>query len=314
MGKNAYIFPGQGSQYVGMGKDLCEEFPVARQLYDQADTILGVGLSKICFEGPEEILRQTVHTQPAIFLHSVILTRLLGHRDVDMAAGHSLGEYSALVFAGAIDFRDGLRLVRLRGELMQKAGEDQKGSMAAIVGLEPAIVESLCVRASSAGVVQCANFNSPGQIVISGSVSGVKHAMELAREAGAKLVKELVVSGAFHSPLMESARQGLREALKKTPILNSNLPVYANVTARPVQKAEEIRTLLEQQLTSPVRWEEDIRNMIGAGATRFVEVGPGKVLQGLVRRINSDVEITGFDRLKDIQNKSESSVHVTPQQ
>ena len=314
MSRTAYIFPGQGSQYVGMGKDLYEEFPLARQLFDQADSILGVNLSKICFEGPEETLRQTANTQPAIFLHSVILTRLLGHREIGMAAGHSLGEYSALVFAGAMDFADGLRLVRLRGELMQKAGEEQQGTMAAIVGLEPAIVESLCRRASSEGVVQCANFNSPGQIVISGSVSGVKRAMELGKTEGAKLVKELVVSGAFHSPLMESARQGLREALKKTQILNANLPVYANVTGRPVQKAEEIRTLLEQQLTSPVRWEEDVRNMIADGATQFVEIGPGKVLQGLVKRIKGDIEITGYDRLKDIQGQSENRIHVTSQQ
>jgi [acyl-carrier-protein] S-malonyltransferase len=309
----AYIFPGQGSQYVGMGKDLFDEIPAARRYYEQADTLLGVELSKICFEGPEAVLRQTANTQPAIFLHSILLTRLVGLHDVRMAAGHSLGEYSALVFAGAIDFADGLRLVRLRGELMQRAGEEQKGTMAAIVGLEPTVVESLCVQASSAGVVQCANYNSPGQIVISGSTAGVQCAMELAKAAGARLVKELIVSGAFHSPLMESARQGLQEALKKAAIRDAKIPVYTNVTAKPVQKAEEIRTLLELQLTNPVRWEEGIQNMIIEGATKFVEIGPGKVLQGLVKRISTNSEVTGIDRLEDIQKKSEGHVHVAPQ-
>ena len=298
----AYIFPGQGSQYVSMGKDLYENLPTARRCFDDADKILGVQLSRICFEGPEEILRQTANTQPAIFLHSVILAQLLGQDNVGMTAGHSLGEYSALVAAGAIDFADGLRLVRLRGELMQHAGEIQKGTMAAIVGLEPAAVESICTQASEAGIVQCANFNSPGQIAVSGSVPGVRRAMELAKSAGAKMVKELVVSGAFHSPLMENARVGLREALQKTNIRDAKVPVYANVTALPVQKAEEIRTLLERQLTSPVRWEASVQNMIAGGATKFIEIGPGKVLQGLVKRINGGVELMGIDKLTDLQN------------
>ncbi len=297
----AYIFPGQGSQYVGMGKDLCEQFPEAKKYFDEADAALGFSLSKICFEGPEEELKQTKNTQPAIFLHSVAVWNLLKPSDAAMVAGHSLGEYSALVAAGAISFTDAVKLVRLRGELMQKAGEENPGTMAAIVGLDPQIVSEVTKTASEAGVVQPANFNSPGQIVISGSVAGVRKAMELAKERGAKLVKELVVSGAFHSPLMQSAKDKLKEALDKTVINDAKIPVYANVTASPVQKAEEIRRLLFEQVTSPVRWEESVMNMAAAGATKFVEVGPGKVLQGLVKRIAATAEIAGVDKAAEVK-------------
>ncbi len=283
-----------------MGKDLWEKSALARELFEQADKLLGISLSKICFEGPEEELKQTKNTQPAIFLHSIVLSRMIETNGAAMAAGHSLGEYSALVFAGALSFEDGLHLVRLRGELMQRAGEEQQGTMAAVVGLEPQVVSDVCREATSAGVVQCANFNSPGQIVISGSVVGVRKGMELAKARGAKLVRELVVSGAFHSPLMQSAREGLRQALRSASIGDARIPVYANVTARPVQKAEEIRTLLAEQLTSAVQWEESICNMVAAGAGTFVEVGPGKVLQGLVRRINAGVEVRGIDKFSDI--------------
>lgn len=301
MSTRAYIFPGQGSQYVGMGKDLCERSAAARALFERADAALGVPLSRICFEGPEEELKQTRNTQPAIYLHSMAVASLVDRSGVAMAAGHSLGEYSALVFAGAMAFEDGLRLVRLRGESMQRAGEEQKGTMAAVVGLAPAAVEELCAEASASGVVQCANFNSPGQIVISGSVDGVRKAMELAKARGAKLVKELVVSGAFHSPLMQGARDGLRKALASTPIKDAEIPVYANVTAKPVQKAEEIRTLLAAQLTSAVRWEESVVAMAAAGATAFVEIGPGKVLQGLIKRIAPSAAISGVDTMNDIE-------------
>ena len=299
--KTAYIFPGQGSQYVGMGKDLCEMFPDARQWFDGADRILGTSLSKICFEGPEEELKQTKNTQPGIFLHSVVVWNLLKSKDAAMVAGHSLGEYSALVAANAISFQDALKLVRLRGEMMQKAGEENPGTMAAIVGLAPEVVVEACKTASEAGIVQPANFNSPGQIVISGSVTGVRKAMEIAKEKGAKLVKELVVSGAFHSPLMQSAKEKLKEALDKVQIQDAKIPVYANVTAMPVQKADEIRKLLFEQVTNPVRWEESVVNMSAGGVTKFIEVGPGKVLQGLVKRTVATAEVLGIDKATDIK-------------
>ncbi len=299
--KTAYIFPGQGSQYVGMGKDLCEQFPVAKKYFDEADSILGFSLSKICFEGPEEELKQTKNTQPAIFLHSIALWNLLKPADASMVAGHSLGEYSALVAADSISFADAIKLVRLRGELMQKAGEENPGTMAAIIGLDPKIVGEVTCKAYEVGIVQSANFNSPGQIVISGSVAGVRKAMEIAKERGAKLVKELVVSGAFHSPLMQSAKEKLKEALDKIQIRDAKIPVYANVTAKPAQKADEIRTLLFEQVTSPVRWEESVMNMSTDGAAKFVEIGPGKVLQGLVKRTVATAEISGIDKAADVK-------------
>jgi len=278
-----------------MGKDLCAEFDAAKALFAKADKVLGFSLSKICFDGPEEELKQTRNTQPAIFLHSIAVWNILKPGDPAMTAGHSLGEYSALVAAGAIAFEEALKLVRLRGELMQKAGEENPGTMAAVVGLEAQTIEEVCRAASSDGIVQAANFNSPGQIVISGSVAGVRKAMELAKQRGAKLVKELVVSGAFHSPLMRSAKDGLKSALDRTAIRDAQIPVYANVSAKPVRKAGEIRTLLFEQVTSPVRWEETIRNMSTDGASTFVETGPGKVLQGLVKRIAPEAAIAGFD-------------------
>ncbi|MEX2116397.1 MAG: ACP S-malonyltransferase [Bacteroidota bacterium] len=300
MTTTAYIFPGQGSQYVGMGRDLYKQNDEARAIFDKADQILGFSLSRICFEGPEEELRQTKNTQPAIFLHSMVLSSLLSKDQASMAAGHSLGEYSALVYAGALSFEDGLRLVRLRGELMQQAGTEKPGTMAAVVGLDPGTVEEVCREASAAGIVQPANLNSPGQIVISGSVNGVRKGMELAKARGAKLAKELQVSGAFHSALMASAGDGLKAALEKTMIQDATIPVYANVTARPATKAVEIRSLLYAQLTSPVRWEEIVRNMIGDGAGLFVEVGPGKVLQGLVKRIDGSVQVKGVEKVSDL--------------
>lgn len=300
MAKKAFLFPGQGSQYVGMAKDLFDNSVEAKEMIRTADEAVGANLSYIMFNGPEEELKQTEFTQPAIFLHSVVLASLIRTLRPDAAAGHSLGEYSALVAAGAIQFYEAVKLVRQRGLAMQYAGTVMKGTMAAIVGLQPDVVEKLCNAASSVGIVQCANFNSPGQIVISGSVDGVKKAMELCKSNGAKLVKELVVSGAFHSPLMVPAKERLQKALDETNFYNARFPVYANVTAKPVSDKNEIKKLLFDQLTSPVRWEETIKNMIADGIEEFYEIGPGKVLQGLVKRINPDVKVFGIDKYEDV--------------
>jgi len=307
MRKVAFVFPGQGSQYVGMGADCYEHNDEARHLFDEADRLLGYPLTSVCFSGPEDELRQTQNTQPAIFLHSVAVAAML--RDdlrPAMAAGHSLGEYTALAVAGALSFKDALLLVRLRGQLMQRAGAENKGTMAAVVGLRSDQVEQICREASAAGVVQPANFNSPGQIVISGSVEGVHEAMELARQRGAKLVKELVVSGAFHSSLMAGAQEGLKQALDATQISDASIPVYANVTAEPVTKAQEIRELLYRQMTSPVQWERTVRNMTRDGACTFIEMGPGKVLQGLVKRTEPSADIKGYDKYHDLHEIARS--------
>jgi len=283
-----------------MGKDLYAHYPVAQELFRKADDILGFSLSKTCFEGPEDELKQTKNTQPAIFLHSIAVWCLLQPKDAAIVAGHSLGEYSALVAAGALGFDDALRLVRLRGELMQKAGEENPGTMAAVIGLDAKTVGEICCTAWKEGIVQAANFNSPGQIVISGSVTGVRKAMELAKERGAKLVKELVVSGAFHSPLMQSAKDGLKTALDGVAFRNANMPVYANVTAKPVISADQIKAMLVEQVTSPVRWEETILNMSADGASSFCEIGPGKILQGLGKRIAPRAVFTGIDTAANV--------------
>jgi [acyl-carrier-protein] S-malonyltransferase len=300
MEKFAFVFPGQGSQYVGMGKDLWERNGAAREFFERADRLLKYNLSEVCFEGPEEKLRQTKNTQPAIFLHSLALSNLLKDERAFAAAGHSLGEYTALVYAGAMTFEDGLQLVRLRAELMQKACDERPGTMAAIIGLDSKVIGEVCQIAGEDGIVQAANYNSPGQVVISGSVSGVRKAMEVAKERDARMVKELVVSGAFHSPLMESAAEQLKDAIERTPVREARMPVYANVTGAPIRKPDDIRAALAQQLTSAVQWEESIRNMIADGVSKFIEVGPGKVLQGLIKRIGSEVEVKGIERLEDL--------------
>lgn len=301
MSKIAFLFPGQGSQYIGMAKDLFEKSVEAKEMIKTADDALGVNLSYIMFNGPEDQLKQTEFTQPAIFLHSVILSSIIRTLEPEAAAGHSLGEYSALVAANAIQFYEAIKLVRVRGKAMQQAGIDNPGTLAAIVGLGSEKVENLCKEASVEGIVQCANFNSPGQIVISGSIPGVKKAMELCKANGAKLVKELVVSGAFHSPLMQSAKEALQDALVFTPFYDARFPVYANVTAKSVTKKDEIKNLLHEQVTTPVRWEETIKNMIVDGFDEFYEIGPGKVLQGLVKRINPDVRAFGIDKYEDVE-------------
>ncbi len=289
--KSAFIFPGQGSQFVGMAKELHEDLPAVRDLYTTAGEILGYDLARVCFDGPEDELKQTRVTQPAIFVHSVALARLIDQTDLLPAAvaGHSLGEYSALFQAGVFSFEDGLRLVKVRAELMQQAGEINPGTMAAVMGLDADTLNSVCEEASAAGVVCVANFNSPVQIVISGSVSGVEKAMALCSERGAKRVVPLTVGGAFHSPLMEFAHGGLSEAVSSAAVQDAAVPVYANVTARPTQASADIKRLLVEQLTSPVRWVEIINNMIADGVTEFYEVGPGSVLTGLLRRISREV-------------------------
>lgn len=289
----AYIFPGQGAQFPGMGKELYEQHEAIRQLFEQANTLLGFRLSDIMFNGTEEDLKQTKVTQPAIFLHSVAVAKTAADFKPDMVAGHSLGEFSALVAAGAMSFEDGLMLVSQRAQAMQRACEINPSTMAAVLGLDDDKVEEICAQITDE-VVVAANYNCPGQLVISGSFKGVELAGEALKAAGAKRVLPLQVGGAFHSPLMEPARTELAAAIENTHIVAPVCPVYQNVDAKPYTDPAQIKANLIAQLTAPVRWTQSVQNMIADGATEFVECGPGKVLQGLVKKINKDATVASL--------------------
>ncbi len=285
----AYIFPGQGAQFTGMGKDVYEASATARELFEKANEILGFDLTKIMFEGSAEELKETKVTQPAIFLHSVALFKALGtNAQPQMVAGHSLGEISALVANGVLDFEDGLRLVAQRAQAMQKACESTPSTMAAILGLEDELVEAVC--ADVEGIVVAANYNCPGQLIISGEIKAVEEACERLKERGAKRALVLPVGGAFHSPLMEPAREELAAAIEKTTFNPPNCPIYQNVSTTAVTDPAEIKKNLLFQLTAPVKWTQSVQNMIKDGASEFIEVGPGKVLQGLVKKVDRSVE------------------------
>lgn len=298
------LFPGQGSQQVGMGKDLAEAFPRARETFQEADEALGFPLSRLCWEGPEEELTLTKNAQPAILTHSVAVWRLLEDRGlaVSVSAGHSLGEFSAHVAARTFSFADAVRSVRLRGELMFRSGEERPGTMAAVIGGEDEVVEEVCRRASTeSGAVVPANFNAPGQIVISGDRDAVARAGELLKEAGVKRVLPLNVSGAFHSPLMKVAEDGLRHHLAELELGTMAFPVVSNVTAEPVSDPDLARRLLVEQLTSPVRWVASMRAMVEAGTTRYLELGPGNVLAGLAKRIDRSAEVKSLGAAGEIE-------------
>jgi [acyl-carrier-protein] S-malonyltransferase len=302
--ETAFLFPGQASQKVGMGLDLYHETYLGKKYFDLANEIMGFDLKDIIFNGPNEILKQTKFTQPAIYLVSVILGELLIQKNIIPAAtaGHSVGEYSALTISGAFSFETGLKLVKLRAESMQKAGEIMNGTMAAIIGLGIGKIKEICRQSNEAGIVVPANFNAPGQIVISGEVEAVNYAMNLAKEVGARKTIELNVSGAFHSPLMSNAKEALTNKLNSIDIDDANFPIYSNVTAKPVLKSEDIRERLIQQLENTVLWQNLILNIIKDGVTNFLEVGPGRVLQGLTKRIDRNVNSSGIETNNDVNS------------
>ena len=294
MAKIAFVFPGQGSQYVGMGKDLVAKFSYTKKFFDEADQVLGFELSKLCFEGPEDELKKTENTQPAILTVSAICLEALrsfGNITAEAVAGHSLGEYTALYAAGSLSFKDAVKLVNLRGKFMQTAVPLGEGTMAAILGLDHNIVKDICIKASSKGVVEAANINSPGQIVISGKAAGVAEASRLCKEAGAKRIIELQVSAPFHSSLMKPAADRLAEELNKITIKDASIPVVSNVTADHVTNAGTIKELLIRQMTSPVLWEDSVSKMTNDGFDTFIEIGPGKVLTGLIKKIDPKAKV-----------------------
>ncbi len=294
----AYVFPGQGAQYVGMGKELYEKSERAKELFEKANEILGFRITDIMFNGTDEELKQTKVTQPAIFLHSVILADYLGEEfKPDMVAGHSLGEFSALVANKALSFEDGLRLVSKRAMAMQKACDIAQSTMAAILGLDDELVRKTCEEINKEHTLVAANFNCPGQVVISGSVEGIDIAIEKFKELGARRALKLQVSGAFHSPFMKPAQDELEKAIAETKFNEPVCPVYQNATAKPATNPEEIKQNLINQLTAPVLWTQSVKNMIADGASEFVELGPGKVLQGLVKKIDRKMQVSGYDKI-----------------
>ena len=305
--KIGFLFPGQGSQFVGMGCDIFNAFPLVKEIYQHASDILAFDLAKVSFDGPKDDLKLTRITQPAIFTHSVAVFKLIQEIGIEpgIVAGHSLGEYSALTACGAVSFSDGLRVVKLRGQLMQDADALEPGTMAAIIGLSSEQVDKICKEASKVGVVVPANYNSPEQIVISGSICGVKYAVDLARDSGAKRAIELKVGAAFHSPLMSATTQEMMSALQELEIKIPQCPLVPNVTAKPTNSPEEIKELLIKQLTLPVRWVESMQNMISASAEEFYEVGPGKVLTGLLRRIDRSFSCIPVGKVEDLESLKE---------
>lgn len=304
MNKTAWLFPGQASQKVGMGKDLFEETELGFELFEVSNDIMKFDIKNIIFNGPEEVLKKTQYTQPALFIVSVIIGKLLLKRGFipDALAGHSLGEYSALSIAGSFDFRTGLELVKIRSESMAEAGQYKNGSMAAIVGIKDEIIIELCDNYDGEGVVTPANFNSPGQIVISGNKEAVFSIMETAKIKGARLCVELNVSGAFHSPLMQPARQKLKEAIERSVISDALFPVYANFNSKRVTKTKEIKESLIEQLEHPVLWSKSIMSMEKIGINNFYEIGPGNVLKGLNKRINRKLDTVNIGTLQELEN------------
>lgn len=304
MSKTAFVFPGQGSQAVGMGKDLYEKFDLAKKIYDRADEIMEMPLSKISFEGPSELLMQTHITQPALFVHSYILVQLIGDKiKADTTAGHSLGEYTSNVYANSIDFENGLRLVKKRGELMKVSGVKRPGTMAALIGLNEEQIDEVCEKAKEHQIVQPANYNAPGQIVISGDVEAVHRAMKIAKDDpyNSKLVKQLPVSGAFHSELMLTSSEELRLTIDKMDFKNADISIFTNVEAKPVEDPDIIKNSLFRQLMSSVKWQQIITNMVNNfNVTKFYEIGSGKVLTGLIKRISPGIELHNIETANDL--------------
>jgi [acyl-carrier-protein] S-malonyltransferase len=289
----AYVFPGQGSQFTGMGKDIYDSSEKAKAIFHQANEIMGFDISQIMFTGTDEDLKRTDVTQPAVFIHSMAVLHSAENVDAAMVAGHSLGEFSALVAAGVLDFASALKLVKLRADAMKRACDIQASTMAAVIGMDDKIVEDICASITDE-IVVAANYNSPGQLVISGTIAGIDKAIEKLTAAGCRRALKLPVGGAFHSPCMEPARQELADAINSISFNNAKCPVYQNVPANAVTDATAIKSNLIAQLTAPVKWTQSVENMIAAGATSFIEVGPGKVLQGLVKKVNKEIETSSL--------------------